>query len=165
MEATVAGRISLYIRSILWDLGIPQEAATILYEDNDGATAMVNAGKPTSRSRHIDIKYYAIQEWVERDLIILHRIDTAMNIADHYTKPLPRLLFYRHNDYNMGRVPPTYSPKYLECLREYSSPDQKSKTKQKEYTARAAKTMAPWEIIVSSLYGSTFTYSASTLSE
>jgi hypothetical protein len=165
MEATVAGRISLYIRSILWDLGIPQEAATILYEDNDGATAMVNAGKPTSRSRHIDIKYYAIQEWVERDLIILHRIDTAMNIADHYTKPLPRLLFYRHNDYNMGRVPPTYSPKFLECLRVYSSPDQKSKTKQKEYTARAAKTMAPWEIIVSSFYGSTFTYSASTLSE
>jgi hypothetical protein len=48
MEATVAGRMSLYIRSIMWDLQIPQEAATILYEDNDGATAMANAGKPTS---------------------------------------------------------------------------------------------------------------------
>jgi hypothetical protein len=108
MEATVAGRMSLYIRSIMWDLGIPQEAATILYEDNDGATAMVNAGKPTSRSRHIDIKFYAIQEWVERDLIILQKIDTALNMADHYTKPLPQILFYRHNDYNMGWVPPTY---------------------------------------------------------
>ena len=111
MDATVAGHMSLYIRSIMWDLGIPQEAATILYEDNDGATAMVNAGKPTSRSRHIDIKYYAIQEWVERDLIILQRIDTTVNMANHYTKPLPRNLLYRHNDYNMGRVPPTYSPK------------------------------------------------------
>ncbi len=30
MEATVAGRMSLYICSIMWDLGIPQEAATIL---------------------------------------------------------------------------------------------------------------------------------------
>ena len=47
MEATVAGRMSLYIRSILWDLNIPQEAATILYEDNDGATAMVNADTTT----------------------------------------------------------------------------------------------------------------------
>ena len=89
MEATVAGRMSLYIRSIMWDLEIPQEAATILHEDSDGTTAMVNAGKPTSRSRHIGIKYYAIQEWVERDLIILQRINTAINIADHYTKPLP----------------------------------------------------------------------------
>jgi hypothetical protein len=165
MEATVAGRMSLYIRSIMWDLGIPQEAATILYEDNDGATAMVNAGKPTSRSRHIDIKYYAIQEWVERDLIILQRIHTALNMADHYTKPLPRILFYRHNDYNMGRVPPTYSPKYLECLRVYSSPKKDTQTKQKEYTARAAKTLAPWDIIISSSHGSTFTHSASTSSK
>jgi hypothetical protein len=110
----------------LWVLNIPQEAATVLYENNDGATAMANAGKPTSRSRHIDIKYYAIQEWIERDLIVLHRIDTALNMADHYyTKPLPRIiLFYRHNDFNMGRVPPTYSPKYSEseCLRVYTLP-------------------------------------------
>jgi hypothetical protein len=95
-EADDAGRMCLYIRSILWDLGIPQEAATILYEDNDGATAMANAGKPTSRTRHVDIKFYAIQEWVERDLVVLKRIDTKINMADHFTKPLPRILFYRH---------------------------------------------------------------------
>jgi len=157
MEATVAGRMSLYIRSILWDLNIPQEAATILYEDNDGATAMANAGKPTSRSRHIDIKYYAIQEWIERDLIILQRIDTALNMADHYTKPLPRILFHRHNDFNMGRVPPTYSPKYQDCLRSHAVTTTGTTTKQKQYTARAAKTTAPWDIIVLSLHGSTFT--------
>jgi hypothetical protein len=49
MMACAAGHMSLYIRSILFDIGVPQEAATILYEDNDGATAMANAGKPTSR--------------------------------------------------------------------------------------------------------------------
>ena len=158
-QANDAGRQSLYCRSIMWDLGIPQEAATILYEDNDGATAMANAGKPTSRTRHIDIKFYAIQEWVERDLLILQRIDTAINMADHYTKPLPRILFYRHNDYNMGRVPPTYSPKYLECLRIYSVPS--TTTKQRDYAARAAKTTAPWDIIVNSLHGTTSVHSAS----
>jgi hypothetical protein len=103
-ETNNTGRQSLYCRSIMRDLGIPQEVATILYEDNNGATAMANAGKPTSRTRHIDIKFYAIQEWVERDLVVLKRIDTSINMADHYTKPLPRILFYRHNDYNMGRV-------------------------------------------------------------
>jgi hypothetical protein len=77
-------------------------------------------------------------------------------MADHYTKPLPRILFYRHNDYNMGWVPPTYSPKYSECLRVYSVPEKGITTKQKEHTARAAKTLAPWDIIILSLHGSTF---------
>jgi hypothetical protein len=104
------GRMSLYLRSILWDLGVPQDAAAFLYEDNDGATAMANAGKPTPRSRHIDIKFYAIQEWVERDLVVLKRIDTSINPADHLTKPLSRILFYRHRDFYLGHVPPTYSP-------------------------------------------------------
>eukprot|EP00804_Cyclotella_cryptica_P010142 CCRYP_018497-RA/>CCRYP_018497-RA protein AED:0.41 eAED:0.40 QI:0/0/0/1/0/0/5/0/765 len=153
METDGAGRMSLYIRSFLWDLRIPQEAATILYEDNDGATAMANAGKPTSRTRHVDIKFYAIQEWVERDLVVLKRIDTAINMADHYTKPLPRILFYRHNDYNMGRVPPTYSPKYLECLGVYAAPQT---AKQGEYTAQGAKTLAPWTYIVLHMHGTTY---------
>jgi hypothetical protein len=67
------GRMSLYLRSILWDLNVPQDSSTVLYEDNDGATAMANAGKPTARSHHIDIKYNAIQEWVERNLVVLQR--------------------------------------------------------------------------------------------
>ncbi|KAL7505136.1 hypothetical protein ACHAXN_002640, partial [Cyclotella atomus] len=71
---------------------------------------MANAGRPTPRTRHIDIKYYAIQEWVERDLLVLHRVDTSVNTADHLTKPLSRILFYRHRDFYMGHVPPTYSP-------------------------------------------------------
>jgi hypothetical protein len=37
------GKMILFIRSILWDLGIPQQAATLLYEDNDACTAMGNA--------------------------------------------------------------------------------------------------------------------------
>jgi hypothetical protein len=53
MMAYDGGRMSLYLCSILWDLGVPQDAATILYEDDDGATAMANAGRPTPRTRHI----------------------------------------------------------------------------------------------------------------
>ena len=86
MTATDVGRMCLFVRSILWDLNIPQEAATVAYEDNVGCTAMDNAQKPTSRTRHIDIKYFALCEWVEQNLILLERIDTSINIADHLTK-------------------------------------------------------------------------------
>ncbi len=47
MAAYETGKMILFVRSILWDLGIPQEAATVLYDDNDACTAMGNAQKPT----------------------------------------------------------------------------------------------------------------------
>ena len=93
-----------------YHLDIPQEAATVLYEDNDACTAMGNAQKPTPRTRHIDIKYFSICEWIERDLLILERIDTTLNMSDHLTKALTRALFHRHADYLLGHVPPVYSP-------------------------------------------------------
>ena len=119
MAACDVGRMSLFVRSILWDLDIPQEAATIAYEDNDGCTAMANAQKPTTRTRHIDIKYFVLCEWVECDLIHLERIDTSINIADHLTKPLSRILFHRHADFLLGHVPPKYSPVYQQAITTY----------------------------------------------
>jgi hypothetical protein len=80
MAAYDAGKMILFVRSILWDLGIPQEAATLLYEDNDACTAMVNAQKPSPRTRHIDIKYFSLCGWVNRDLILLEQIDTKNNM-------------------------------------------------------------------------------------
>jgi hypothetical protein len=53
-------------------------------------------------------------------------------------------------------VPPTYSPKYLECLRVYSVPQKDTTTKHREYTAHAAKTTAPWDIVILCLHGTTF---------
>ena len=35
MAACDVGRMTLFVRSILWHLDIPQEAATVAYEDND----------------------------------------------------------------------------------------------------------------------------------
>ena len=60
MAAYDTGKIILFIRSVLWDLNVPQIAATVLFEDIDGCTAMGNAQKPTSRTRHMDIKYFSL---------------------------------------------------------------------------------------------------------
>jgi hypothetical protein len=56
MAAYELGKMLLYVRSILWDLNVPQEAISQLYEDNYACTAMANAQKPTSRTRHMDIR-------------------------------------------------------------------------------------------------------------
>ena len=119
MAACNVGRMLLFICSILWDLDIPQEVATIAYEDNDGCTATANAQKPTTRMHHIDIKYFALCDWVESNLIHLEQIDTSTNIADHLTKPLLRILFHRHADFLLGHVPSKYSSVYQQAITTY----------------------------------------------
>ena len=103
-----AGKLILFFRSILEDLGFEQQDATVLYEDNHGALLMANAQQPTRRTRHMDIKKFALLDWVERDLMILKAIKTAENAADGMTKALAKQLFSRHADTIMGRRVPTY---------------------------------------------------------
>ena len=69
---------------------------------------MVNAGQPTRRTRHMDKRHFAIQDWVEEDIILLEDIFTGGNSADSFTKALPRTAYHVHGDVIMGRIPPSY---------------------------------------------------------
>ena len=55
LAASDAGKMALYLRSILDELHVPQTFATLLYEDNRGNLLMAHAGQPTKQSCHIDI--------------------------------------------------------------------------------------------------------------
>ena len=144
MEAADIGKMALFVRSIMWDLGIPQCSATVLYEDNDAATAMANAQKPTPRCRHMDIKYKVLAQWVERDLIKLERVATQLNWADHFTKQLGPLLFQRHTDYIMGRVPPQYSSVFQRIHEILRRPKKTTTPTRRPIAAAAAKLAASW---------------------
>jgi hypothetical protein len=108
MAAAEAGKYVLYLRTIMKQIGLEQHNASVLYEDNQGALMMAQAGQPTRRTRHIDIKHFAIQDWVTRDLLSFKRIHTSDNSSDALTKATPRTLFYRHNDHIMGRIVPHF---------------------------------------------------------
>ena len=101
-----AGKLALYIRSILNELHIPQEAATAIYEDNQGCLFMAAAKKPTKKTRHVEIRHYALLDWIDQDLLEIKKIHTHDNCSDTLTKPLAKTLFYRHTDTLMGRRPP-----------------------------------------------------------
>ena len=108
VAACDAGKTILYIRSLLDELGIEQMHATTLYEDNQGALLMANARQPTRRTRHVEIKHFALLDWVDRDLVILKYVDTTENCADPLTKPTGKNVFYRHFDVLMGRKQPHF---------------------------------------------------------
>jgi len=72
---------------------------------------MGNAQQPTRNTRHMELKKFALVDWIENDLILLQRIKSENNYSDPCTKPLGRTLYYKHFDYVMGRIRPRYAPK------------------------------------------------------
>ena len=104
-----AGKAILYVRSILEEIGIPQEQATTLFIDNNGALMMGNAQQPTKRTRHMDIKQFVLIDWIEHDLILMKRINTNDNYSDTMTKQVGRVLHSRHFDYILGKIQPSYT--------------------------------------------------------
>jgi hypothetical protein len=71
----------------------------------------------------MDIKYFSLSEWVERDLMLLEHINTPINLADHFTKGLQTALFHRHADYTLGHIPPAYTPVYRSIIGSYARND------------------------------------------
>lgn len=103
-----AGKLILYVCSILEEINIPQDKATSLHIDNNGALMMANAQQPTRQTRYI--KKFALLDWVKQDLILMKQIGTSSsNCADTMTKQTGHQLFYRHFDYILGKVIPKYA--------------------------------------------------------
>ena len=63
IAAVTAAKTVRYIRSVLDELGFPQTKPTPIYEDNASAIDIVNSQKPTERTRHMEIRFFAIQDW------------------------------------------------------------------------------------------------------
>ena len=102
LAAVHAAKVAKYLRSVLHELGFPQDGPTSLYEDNQAAIAMINGDKPSPRSRHVDIQYFAIQEWQSKGDIVMKYIPTSINPADGKTKSLGWILHSRHARRIMG---------------------------------------------------------------
>jgi hypothetical protein len=70
----------------------------------------------------MDIRYHVLCEWVKWDLIILERVNTTINEADHFTKLLSQVLFHRHIENIMGHVPPEYLPAHDRLISQFAKP-------------------------------------------
>jgi hypothetical protein len=102
IAAVTAAKTVRFVRSVLKELGFPQKEPTPIYEDNKPTIDIVNSGKPTQRSRHIDIRFFAIQDWRRNGDITMNHIPGVINPADDLTKPLGWVLHARHARYMMG---------------------------------------------------------------
>ncbi|GKC66170.1 copia protein [Tanacetum coccineum] len=104
----------LWMRSQLTDYGF-QFNKIPLYCDNKSAIALCCNNVQHSRAKHIDIRYNFIKEQVENGIVELYFVRTEYQLADIFTKPLPRERFNFLID-KLGTK--SMSPKMLKRLEE-----------------------------------------------
>ena len=109
--AVEAGKIALYPRSK--ELGFEQHNPMLIYEDNMRALFMVTADQPTTCTRHINTKLFAVlQDWIKEEHISIEALCTQYNLGDQFTKALDIIEFYEQTDAIIGRWIPAYFPLY-----------------------------------------------------
>ncbi|GKC41296.1 retrovirus-related pol polyprotein from transposon TNT 1-94 [Tanacetum coccineum] len=82
----------LWMRSQLTDYGFAFNNIP-LYCDNKSAIALCCNNVQHSRSKHIDIRHHFIREQVENGVVELYFVTTDYQLADIFTKALPRERF------------------------------------------------------------------------
>ncbi|GJT55013.1 hypothetical protein Tco_0990067 [Tanacetum coccineum] len=80
------------MRSQLTDYGF-QFNKIPLYCDNKSAISLCCNNVQHSRVKHIDVRYHFIKEQVENGIVELYFVQTEYQLADIFTKPLPRERF------------------------------------------------------------------------
>ncbi|GKG10763.1 hypothetical protein Tco_0342163 [Tanacetum coccineum] len=79
----------LWMRSQLLDYGFAYNRIP-LYCDNKSAITLCCNNVQHSRSKHIDIRHHFIREQVEIGVVELYFVRTEYQLADIFTKALPR---------------------------------------------------------------------------
>ncbi|GKE30434.1 hypothetical protein Tco_1445818 [Tanacetum coccineum] len=64
-----------------------------LYSDNKSVIALCWNNVQHSRAKHIDVQYHFIKEMVENGIVKLYFVWTEYQLANIFTKPLPRERF------------------------------------------------------------------------
>ena len=93
----------IYVRKILARFGFPQSLPTPVYEDNTtciGWSEGTVGG--TDRAKHIDLRRFFVHDAVTRGDLILLLVKSMDNVADHFTKPLAKILLFFFRKLLMG---------------------------------------------------------------
>ncbi|GKA76476.1 hypothetical protein Tco_0782937 [Tanacetum coccineum] len=85
-------KLILWMRLRLSDYGFVFNKIP-LYCDNRSAIALCCNNVQHSRSKHIDIRHHFIREQVENGVVELYFVTTDYQLADIFTKALPRERF------------------------------------------------------------------------
>ncbi|KAK9065244.1 hypothetical protein SSX86_016627 [Deinandra increscens subsp. villosa] len=82
-----------WLRNLLLELGHPPTRASLVYCDNVSALYMSENPIQHQRTKHIEIDLHFVREKVQRGLVRIFHVPSRFQLADIFTKGLPRILF------------------------------------------------------------------------
>ena len=85
----------MHLRLFLRELGQEQREPSIVYEDNAAAIALGHGNEQSKRSKHYAIKVAFLNEKYKEGVFAYKKVSTKFEIADAFTKALPRDDFCR----------------------------------------------------------------------
>ena len=80
--------MTVFLHIIPDSLHVPWSKAAPIYEDNADTTAIDNSSRPTRRTRHVELKHFALLDWTETNQVIL----SFISFTDHSTYGLIKVL-------------------------------------------------------------------------
>lgn len=104
--ATSASELT-WISSVLCDLRVPQPQTAVLRCDNLSAVDLCANPVLHNRSKHFDVDYHYVRERVALGVLEVQHISAAYQLADIFTKSLPRRVFQDLRNKLNVRHPPT----------------------------------------------------------
>ena len=93
----------LWMRRVLEWMGYPQET-TKLYQDNTSTITMAHMGRGSSgsRTKHIDIRYFFIKQFIDAKIVEIDHLGTDHMLGDFFASPRQGQDFRRTRDIIMG---------------------------------------------------------------
>ncbi|KAJ3533806.1 hypothetical protein NMY22_g7186 [Coprinellus aureogranulatus] len=104
IAATHAAKQVLWFRSLFGELHLPQPSTSTIFSDNQAAIAIAHHPEFHSRTKHIDIALHFLRDHVKAGRLNTVYINTRDNLADIFTKALPRPAF-EDFVYRIGLLP------------------------------------------------------------
>ena len=97
-----AAKLVAWARQLLSELGYPQSAPTVVYEDNQSTIRMVNNGNDKGRTKHIDVRFHYVREMIENKQIVVQYKPTKEMVADILTKATSKPIFTQLRPHLLG---------------------------------------------------------------
>jgi hypothetical protein len=101
VAATHCAKQVIWHRSLLNEAEIPLPSTSTIFSDNQAAVSIAHHPEHHARTKHINIAYHFLRDLVQNGTLNLVYINTEYNLADIFTKSLPKAV---HQDltYEIG---------------------------------------------------------------
>ena len=75
---------------LFYHISVLQDSPIVVFTDSQSACALAHSFAFHGRTKHIEVHYHFVRELVKSQVINMAYCPTQENVADLFTKPLPR---------------------------------------------------------------------------